>query len=107
MGEPTGFEEVHELFVSILQDEEVLFHAEHGVSLAVAIQDGRVLRAGLIGASRPLTAWPDVSRTTCSKRFHFEPSLEEEARLAKFLSSWYKAICSMSTAQRPILRTVK
>ena len=56
MGESTGFEEVHELFVSILQDEEVLFHAEHGVSLAVAIQDGRVLRAGLIGASRPLTA---------------------------------------------------
>jgi hypothetical protein len=86
------FGKVHELFVSILRDEESSVDAEHGVSLAAAIQD----------AWRSSSCWfyrcfTSINGLACCiedhlyRKFDIEPSLAEETRLARIMSSRWSA----------------
>jgi hypothetical protein len=86
------FERVHELFVSILRDEERFLRAEHNVSLAAAIQD-----AWTSSSCWFYRCFTSIDGLACCledhlyKKFGFEPSLAEETRLARILSSRWSA----------------
>lgn len=82
------FGKVHGFFVSILRDEERLVCVEHGVSLASAIQD-----AWTSSSCWFYRCFTSINGLACCiedhlyKKFRFEPSVFEETRLARTLSS--------------------
>jgi hypothetical protein len=78
--------------VRILQDEESFVVAEHGVSLAAAIQD-----AWMNSSCWFYRCFTSINGLACCiedhlyKKFDFEPSLAEETRLARIMSARWPA----------------
>ena len=91
-GRIDDFGRVHDLFVSILREEEKLFHAGHGVSLGVAIQD-----VGTSSSCWLYQCFTSIHGLACCledhlyKKFDLEPSLREEIRLVRIMSSRWSA----------------
>jgi hypothetical protein len=91
-GRMDDFERVHGLFVSILRDEEKSLQAEQCVSLASAIQD-----AWTRSSCWFYRCFTSIEGLACCiedhlyKKFRFAPSLVEETRLARSLSSRWSA----------------
>lgn len=95
------FGNVHDLFISILKEEEKFGSAEHGVSLAAAIQD-----AWTSSACWFYRCFTSINGLGCCledhlyRKFDFEPSLVEETRLARIMSSRWSADSEAFVAQK-------